>query len=187
MKVNTLWAEPCLTCLLPNSLAPAQWSLAKFADWMDTGVNGQLGVHIDPVLHVFLSSVMASISALITFFLSYISGLLFIFFQNKILFTSKLNYLFQKCTENINPETVISFFCVWLLCLITWLCKVNYHLIAVFYSDIFLDGASESNTCQIFHFYLQNNFCSWRRQNKWEDVNVYYTTDREQHIINCYL
>lgn len=32
MEVNTLWAELCLMCLLPNPLAPAQWSLAKFAE-----------------------------------------------------------------------------------------------------------------------------------------------------------
>lgn len=75
---------------------------------MDTGVNGQLGAHIDPVLHVSLSSVTASVSALMTF-----SSLLYLwssFFLSKILFTSKLNYLFQKCVENIDPETVISYF-----------------------------------------------------------------------------
>lgn len=110
MEVNTLWAEPCLICWLPNPLAPAQCSLAKFAEWMSTGLNSQLGARIDPVLHISLSSVMASVSALMTF-----SSLLYLwsssfFFLNKILFTNTLNYLFQKCIETINPETVISCF-----------------------------------------------------------------------------
>lgn len=44
--------------------------------------------------------------------------------------------------------------------LLFWLFKVNYNLIAVFYSDILLGGALDSNKVLesvFFDFYLQNN------------------------------
>lgn len=113
MEVNTLWAEPCLICWLPNPLAPAQCSLAKFAEWMSTGLNSQLGARIDPVLHISLSSVMASVSALMTFSsLLYLWSSSFFFFKQNS-FYKHMELSFSKMYWNYKPRNCHFLFSVY--------------------------------------------------------------------------
>lgn len=68
-----------------------------------------------------------------------------------------------KNVENINMETVtylnLLFINGDITSLLSWLFKINYNLIAVFYSDIFLGSVSDCNSVRLsfLNYYLQNN------------------------------